>query len=123
MSHYLVTAVFKAHHLLRSHQSNHWRAPASLQKDCVNVGPMNQRVGITKSVAKFLSQRDARDFFRGDTVHHQEALGKHSRAAEFIPATKPVEHFEDIRSKLNTSSDLLELACLLNQADAVSTPA
>jgi len=123
ISHYPVTVVFKAHHLLRGHQSNQRRVLASQQKHSMNVSPMNQRIGITKSVAKFLTQRDARDLFGGNAVHHQEALGKHGRGVDLIRDTQPVKHLKGIRSKLNPSPDLLELARLLKQADAESMAA
>jgi hypothetical protein len=89
----------------------------------MNIGPMNERVGMAKSTVKRLSQTDARHFFRGDAIHYQEAVRKYRLARDLIGETKPVEHFEYVGPELNAGSDFLELAGLLDQTRAVSAAA
>ena len=83
---------------------------AGSSKHIVQVGAMNERVGVFEFLAERFAQRNPRDFLAGDRIHHDQIVGKHRERADRLDQSEQFEHPEHVRPKLDAGADLLELA-------------
>ena len=55
---------------------------ARFEQHLVQIGAMDECVGVLELFAKGLAERNAGDLFPGDRIHHDEVVGKHGERAD-----------------------------------------
>jgi hypothetical protein len=87
---------------------------ALLEQHIVQIGAMDERIGVMKFAAEGVIERNARDFIAGDGIEHDQVVWKHRERADRLDQSKPFEHPEHVRPELNASADLLEYGGLFD---------
>ena len=77
------------------------RTEAGIQKNPVKVRPMNQRVGMRKTVKELIVKRNGDDLFSRDAVHHDQPLRHRCFGANRLGDAKSLENMKGIGSDLN----------------------
>ena len=80
----------------------------------MQIGAMNERVGMMEFLAERVAKRNAGDLLAGDRVHHDQIVGKHRERVDRLDQAEDVEHPEHVGAELNAGADLLELGRLLD---------
>ena len=88
---------------------------ASVEQRLVQVGAMDQCVGVRELFAERVAQRDAGDLLAADRIQHDEIVGKHRERADRRGEPEHVEHPEHVGPELDAGADLLELRRLLDE--------
>ena len=88
---------------------------AGLEQGAVQIGTMDNRIGIFEPGKESLVEVDPRDDFSRDTVPHHEHFGKHRERPHAVGHAKLLEHPEDIRTELDPGADLTEFGGLFEQ--------
>ena len=79
----------------------------------MQIGAMDERIGIMEFLAERVAERNARDFLAGDRVHHHQLIGKHGERADRLGQAEPLEHPEHVGAELDAGADLVEFGRLL----------
>ena len=83
----------------------------------VNVGAMNDRVGIAEALAELLAHRHLADHRFVHGVHHDEVVGVDGARAGAGPAAQRVHRRERIGAELDARADFADLGGLLQHDD------
>ena len=85
-----------------------------LKQHVMQIGAMDERVGIVELSAERVAERNARDLLAGDGIEHHQIFGKDRERADRLDQAKPLEHPEHVGPELNAGADLLERRGLLD---------
>ncbi len=89
--------------------------PAGLQQHLVQIGAMDERIGMMEFLAEGVAERNARDLLPGHRIHHDEVVGKDGERADRLDQAERLEHPEHIGPELDAGADLLELRRLFDE--------
>ena len=93
---------------------------AGIQKDLVQVGPVNDAVGKAVGRARQIPQRDAHHFLTGTYIVHAQPSWEKRHLAHQIGQAQPGKHAKDVRSELNASADFAKGRRLLKHRHRVT---
>ena len=99
---------------LASIETDAIRFAAGFEQDLVQIGAMDERVGIFELLAERFAERDPRDLLAGDRIHHDQIVWKHRECTDRLDQSEQFEHPEHVRTKLDAGADLLKLDGLLD---------
>ena len=110
--------IFERCHCRRDGTANQRRLVTGCQKYAIQISAVNEGVGVMKALAKPTQQRNARDFFGAQPVHHDEGIGIDHEVLDGAFQAQPVEHLEGIGAKLDAGADLTKRWRLLQHVAA-----
>ena len=86
----------------------------------MQVGAMNDGVGIAEELAERFVERAAEDPLAGNPVHHDQGIDIDRLGAPGVADAKIVHRVEGIRPDLNAGADFAEAVGLLQHRDAAT---
>ena len=81
---------------LRGVEADQIGFPAGVQQHLMQIGAMDERIGMIEFLAESLAERDARDLLAGDRIHHDQVVGKDGELADRLGQAERLEHPEHV---------------------------
>ena len=80
----------------------------------MQIGAVDHRIGLTEAGSELRTHRHARDFLGGDTVHHDEIVGKRREAVNSLVKPERLHDAKAVGAHLQPGADLPDLRRLLD---------